>query len=52
MRSCTVSSSRLFLPVAFCLACQCMGPVSLDEGSADDPEEILQNMPSLSLSNP
>ena len=41
----------LFLPVAFRLVCQCMGPVSLDAGSTDDPEEILHTMPSLSLSS-
>ena len=41
-----------FLRVAFRLATQCMGPVQLDEGSTEDPEEILLSMPSLSLSSP
>ena len=41
-----------FLLVAFRLATQCMGPVQLDEGSTEDPEEMLLSMPTLSLSSP
>ena len=41
-----------FLPIAFRLASQCMGPVQLDDGSMEDANEILSSMPSLSLSSP
>ena len=41
-----------FLPTAFHLARQCMGPVLRDAGSTDDPEDILLSMPSLSLPPP
>ena len=40
---------RLFLPVAFRLAGQCMGPVILEDGSTEDLKEILSTMTSLSL---
>ena len=41
-----------YLPVAFRLAIQCMGPVRVDDGTTDDADEILSSMPALSLSSP
>ena len=41
-----------YLPAAFHIARQCIGPVYLDEGSVDDPEVILWEQPSLSVSSP
>ena len=41
-----------YLPVAFRLATQCMGPVRVDDGTTDHAEEILSSMPALSLSSP
>ena len=41
-----------YLPVAYRLATQCMGPVPLDDGSIEDAGEILLSMPALSLSSP
>ena len=33
-----------FLPIAFRLVSQCMGPIQLDNGSTEDAEEILTSM--------
>ena len=43
---------RRLLCTAFHLAPQCIGLVMLEEGSMEDPDEILLSMPIISLSSP